>query len=47
MPSLIALLEVLIDRPSSVVTIIALNQISNLPERIHFRRNLGANGGRK
>lgn len=45
MPFLIALLEVLIDRPSCALTIMALNQINNL--RIYSRTDLGANKGRK
>lgn len=45
MPFLIALLEVLIDRPSCALTIMALNQINNLG--IYSRTNLGANKRKK
>lgn len=45
MPFLIALLEVLIDRPSCALTIMAWNQINNL--KIYSRTNLGANERRK
>lgn len=45
MPFLIALLEVLIDRLSCALTVMAWNQINNL--RIYSRTNLGANERRK